>query len=119
MTPDLAALVATVLDDDHARTVERLTASFPWIESLPARHRVAFADEFLEVARTCTNVGDYDPLTVTINAWQATAHAYAEGIDPVGADLYPYNPDEVQHVPDPDVERAARQIVLAELDMVP
>jgi antitoxin (DNA-binding transcriptional repressor) of toxin-antitoxin stability system len=88
----MSQLIAASLDDDFAaRMAERLTITFPWIEFLPPDQRVEFVGEFLRVGRACAELGHYDRLTVTINAWQATADAYADGVDPTGADLDYYD----------------------------
>ena len=75
----LAQLIAASLDDDACeRLVNRLAEPFPWIVFLPLKFQKEFVDEFLRTARACASIGRFDRLTIALNAWQATAEAYAD-----------------------------------------
>lgn len=75
----LAQLIASTLlsDDSSDHLASRLSDPFPWIEFLPEGVRRDFVAEFLRIARACASVGRFDRLTVSLNAWRATAEAYA------------------------------------------
>lgn len=75
----LTQLVAVSLrDDDGDRIVQHLTEPFPWVELLPALYRTEFSAAFLRVARACASVGRFDRLAIFLEAWKATAAAYAD-----------------------------------------
>lgn len=75
----LAQLIAASLDDDACeRLVNHLADPFPWIAFLPLKFQKEFVDEFLRTARACASIGRFDRLTIALNAWQATAEAYAD-----------------------------------------
>lgn len=101
----LAQLIAAAVCEEGMlpRLMRRLTRAFPWLEFLPENEREAFVDEFLRVALACADRNNFERLTVTLNAWTATADAYAAGLDPKGDDLDHFdNPPEVS---DPAVGR--------------
>lgn len=85
----LAQLIAASLDDEACdRLVGRLSEPFPWIALLPPERRREFVGDFLRTARACASVGRFDRLTIALNAWKATAEAYADPhMSPGGADL--------------------------------
>ena len=87
----LAQLIAASLDDAACdRLVDRLADPFPWIVLLPPKFRKEFVAEFLGTARACASVGRFDRLTIALNAWQATAEAYANPhLTSDGSDLEP------------------------------
>ena len=87
----LAQLIAASLDDDACeRLVDRLADPFPWIAFLPSKFQKDFVDEFLRTTRACASVGRFDRLTIALNAWQATAEAYANPhLTSDGSDLEP------------------------------
>jgi hypothetical protein len=94
-----AQIVSAAVGSWPASFADRLRAPFPWIEFLSPEHREAFAQEVVNVARACASVATFGRLEITIDAWRATAQAYAEGVDPTGADLASL--DEPESVPDP------------------
>lgn len=99
----LAQLIAASLDDEgRDRIVTSLAIPFPWIEFLPDDAKREFADEFVRTAHACASVGQFQRLTIVINAWEATAEACADGIPPDGSDLDFF--DEPEPVPDPRSE---------------
>jgi len=85
----LAQLIAASLDDEVCdRLAARLGEPFPWIGLLPPQRQREFVAEFLGTARACASVGRFDRLTIMLQAWKATAEAYADPhLTPDGADL--------------------------------
>jgi hypothetical protein len=75
----LAQLIAASLDDEvTARIAGHMAEPFPWIELLPPESRNRFVGEFLRLARACAAVGRFERLAVALEAWEATAEAYAD-----------------------------------------
>lgn len=75
----LTQLVALLLREDTGdRIADHLSDPFPWIELLPVGRRTEFVESFLRVARGCASVGRFDQLGVLLEAWKATAAAYAD-----------------------------------------
>jgi len=75
----LAQLIAASLDDEMSdRVAQHLLEPFPWAEFLPADVRREFVGDFLRTARAGAAVGRFDRLTILIEAWRATAEAYAD-----------------------------------------
>lgn len=96
----LAQLIGASLDDDVCdRIADHLADPFPWVVFLPGEARREFVGEFLRLARACASVGRFDRLAISLQAWRATAEAYADpNISIDGSDL-DYIEEEL--VPDP------------------
>lgn len=90
MLDDRLPQVMITTEPPYERLASRLADPFPWIALLPPKYCKEFVDEFLGIARACASVGRFDRLTITLNAWQATAEAYANPqLTPDGSDLEP------------------------------
>lgn len=85
----LAQLIAASLDDEACdRLANRLAEPFPWIAFLPPEHRRQFVGEFLRLARASASIGRFERLATALEAWKATAEAYADpNVTPDGSDL--------------------------------
>lgn len=85
----MAQLIAASLDEDTCdRIATRLVEPFPWIAFLPMKQCREFVGDFLRVSRACASVGRFERLSSTLNAWRATAEAYADpSVTPDGSDL--------------------------------
>jgi hypothetical protein len=101
----LAQLIAASLDDEMSdRVAQHLLEPFPWAEFLPAQVRREFVGDFLRTARACAAVGRFDRLTILLEAWRATAEAYADPhVTAGGADLDYLPPRGVIRVADPRI----------------
>jgi len=64
---------------DGLPLVDRSPSPFPWLEYFSPSDREAFAQEFVDVARDCAAVSNFDRLALTLNAWHSTAQAIADG----------------------------------------
>ena len=97
----LAQLIGASLDDNVTdRLVEHLGDTFPWIEFLPPEDQHTFLKSFLRLARACASVNSFDRLGILLEAWQATAAAYADpSVTADGSDLTYL--DELEPVIDP------------------
>ncbi len=72
-------LFAASLDESALdRVATRLTVALPWIELLPSRLHAEFVGEFQNRARACVAVARFDRLAILLEAWKATAEAYAD-----------------------------------------
>lgn len=98
----LAHLIAASLDEGVVeRIVEHLTEPFPWLVFLPDRVRADFVGEFLTTARACASTGHhFERLMIVLNAWKATAEAYATPHLTATGDDLDYL-DEAEIVPNP------------------
>lgn len=85
----LAQLIAASLDDQTCdQLADRLAGPFPWIAFLPPQHRRQFVGEFLRLTRASASIGRFERLAIALEAWKATAEAYADpGLTPDGSDL--------------------------------
>lgn len=85
----LTQLIAASLDDETTdRMVGHLSGPFAWLELLPDDRRREFVGAFLRLARACASVGTFERLTIFLEAWQATAAAYADpSVTVDGSDL--------------------------------
>jgi len=99
----LAQLIAASLDDEMVdRVAAHLLEPFPWAEFLPVRVREEFVGDFLRTARACAAVNRFARLTILIEAWRATAEAYADPrVSVGGADLDYLPPRGSARVADP------------------
>lgn len=92
-----AQIVAVAVADWPNSFSDRLAGPFPWVELLSEDERRGFAEELLATARACAAVAAFEPLAITIHAWQSTAEAYARGYTP---------DDDLEWLDDPEaVER--------------
>ncbi|AWK75269.1 hypothetical protein CBI38_01110 [Rhodococcus oxybenzonivorans] len=72
-------LFAASLDEAALdRVATRLAVALPWIGLLPAGLHAEFIAEFQAIARACIAVASFDRLAILLEAWQATAEAYAD-----------------------------------------
>ena len=72
-------LFAASLDEAALdRVATRLTVALPWIGLLPASLHAEFIAEFQDTARACIAVARFDRLAILLEAWRATAEAYAD-----------------------------------------
>ncbi|MBH0778132.1 hypothetical protein IT779_17775 [Nocardia sp. NEAU-351] len=70
------------------RIATRLTVLLPWIALLPKHTHAEFIAEFQATARACIAVARFDRLRILLEAWKATAEAYADPrLSPDGEDL--------------------------------
>lgn len=96
-------LFAASLDEVGLKKVAaRLSVPLPWIALLPDRVHAEFVADFQDTARACIAVGNFDRLGILLEAWKATAEAYADPtVTPDGTDLDYLPPSEADPVPDP------------------
>lgn len=96
-------LFAASLDESALdRVAARLAVTLPWIGLLPTALHAEFIDEFQGTARACIDVARFDRLAILLEAWKATAVAYADpGLTADGSDLEYLERPEVVMAPDP------------------
>lgn len=97
-------LFAASLDEMAlGRVAERLAVPLPWISLLPTAVHAEFIAEFQDTARACIAVARFDRLAILLEAWKATAEAYADPrLTANGADLNYLNVAEVVSAPELD-----------------
>lgn len=96
-------LFAASLDEAALdRVATRLAVTLPWIGLLPAALHAEFVAEFQATARACIAVARFDRLAILLEAWKATAEAYADPrLTADGSDLeYLDEPEVVEAPPD-------------------
>lgn len=95
-------LFAASLDEAALdRVATRLSGPLPWIELLPRSVHAQFVAEFQSTARACIDIGRFDRLTIMLEAWKATAEAYADPqVTATGVDLEYLDTAEVASAPD-------------------
>lgn len=60
------------------RSATRSAIAFPWIESLPARDRRCFVDEFSSVVVAAAAVDNDESLDRLVREWRAMAEVHAD-----------------------------------------
>lgn len=95
-------LFAASLDEAALdRVATRLSVVLPWIGLLPATLHAEFVAEFQDTARACIAVARFDRLAILLEAWRATAEAYADpNLTADGSDLEYLEDAEVVVRPD-------------------
>lgn len=85
------------------RVATNMAVALPWIGLLPKDDHAKFVAEFQTTARGCIAVKRFGQLSVLLNAWEATAEAYADPtVSADGSDLEFL--DEPEAVPAPDLD---------------
>ena len=94
-------LFAASLDEvAMSRVATRLGVALPWVSLLPKSLHAEFIAEFQDTARGCIAVGRFDRLEILLEAWNATAEAYADPrLTADGADLDFLDAPEVVRMP--------------------
>lgn len=97
-------LFAASLDEAALdRVASRLAVALPWIGMLPTALHAEFVAAFQDTARACIAVARFDRLAILLEAWQATAEAYADPrLTADGSDLEYLEVPEVVVAPDLD-----------------
>ena len=86
-----------------------LAVALPWIGLLPTALHTEFIAEFQDTARACIAVARFDRLTLMLEAWKATAEAYADPrLTADGSDLEYLDVPEVVAAPGLDARRQGR-----------
>ncbi|APE09096.1 hypothetical protein BO226_07575 [Rhodococcus sp. 2G] len=82
-------LFAASLDEAALeRIAARLSVVLPWVGLLPKVLQGEFVAEFQDTARACIAVARFDRLAILLEAWKATAEAYADpNLTANGSDL--------------------------------
>lgn len=92
-----AGIVAAAVADWPESFAEHLHQPFPWMTFLSDDEQDAMSRELVETARACASIQAFEPLTIAVQGWRATADAYARGIPRDGADIVWLNDrDEVE-----------------------
>lgn len=85
------------------RVAKNMAVTLPWIGLLPKKVHAEFISEFHDTARACIAVNRFGRLSVLLNAWEATAEAYADpSLNADDTDLEYL--DEPEAVPAPDLD---------------
>lgn len=95
-------LFAASLDEAALdRIATRLSVVLPWVGLLPKSLHAEFVAEFQDTARACIAVARFDRLAILLEAWKATAEAYADpSLTADGSDLEYLDIAEVVARPD-------------------
>ncbi|MCG5212402.1 hypothetical protein [Streptosporangium sp. KLBMP 9127] len=72
-------MAAMVRAEGGADVIRRAVPdAFPWIRVMPAEALDEFAEEFVETARGCAELGVFAPLEVVVASWKHTAEIEAD-----------------------------------------
>lgn len=96
----VTSILVSLADTDRAVLDRIFLRAFPWIRFLPQEEAPSFVTEFIDIARSCRELGTFMPISTVVAAWRATAAVHADE-NLLAALTTPYEEADYGEVPEP------------------